>query len=34
MNQSSQHVQEVALRIQEMRQIMGYSVSEMASRRT
>ena len=32
MNQSSQHVQEVALRIQEMRQIMGYSVSEMASR--
>jgi len=32
MNQSSQHVQEVALRIREMRQIMGYSISEMALR--
>lgn len=32
MNQSNQHVQEVALRIREMRQIMGYSISEMAHR--
>jgi len=32
MNQTAQHVQEIVLRIREMRNIMGYSTEEMAIR--
>ena len=32
MNQAGQQIQEIALRIREMRQIMGYSTAEMAIR--
>ena len=32
MNQAAQHIQEIALRIRDMRQIMGYSTEEMAIR--
>ena len=32
MNQSGQQIQEIALRIREMRNIMGYSAEEMALR--